>query len=246
MTEFVGFPKVPRLYRPVVITEKIDGTNGCVVIEEVPYEASPDQPEYVQSVVVAEFENPSAEYWVYAQSRKRIITPKEDNHNFAAWVWDNAEELVKVLGPGRHFGEWWGSGINRGYGLSKGEKRFSLFNTRRWDVLSEASEERPLGVHEDWTDVPGLRVVPTVAEFDTFDTNDIEKTLNVLRETGSFAAPGFARPEGVVIYHRASNGLFKVTLENDAAPKSRVEAEVHAPIPKGVVQEAMETRAQYA
>ncbi len=254
MTEFIGFPKVPRLNRPIVITEKIDGTNGCVVIEEVPYEASPDQPEDVQSVVVGEgnsspFENPSAEYWVYAQSRKRVITPKEDNHGFASWVWDNAAELVMVLGPGRHFGEWWGSGVNRGYGLKNGEKRFSLFNTRRWDVQSEASDDDPLGVLDDWTKVPGLRVVPTLAEYETFNTQDIEMVADWLRRNGSVASPGFDRPEGIVIYHRASNGLFKVTLENDQEPKglskNRVE-ETHAPIPKDVIREAMETRAALA
>ena len=36
MTEFKTFGKIPRLFRECVITEKIDGTNACVVIEQFP------------------------------------------------------------------------------------------------------------------------------------------------------------------------------------------------------------------
>ena len=50
---------------------------------------------------------------------------------FARWVETNRERLITLLGPGLHFGEWWGSGIQRGYGLTKGDKRFSLFNVER-------------------------------------------------------------------------------------------------------------------
>jgi hypothetical protein len=32
--EFEAFPKIPRLKRDMVITEKIDGTNACVLIED--------------------------------------------------------------------------------------------------------------------------------------------------------------------------------------------------------------------
>ena len=32
MAEFIGFPKIARLSREIVITEKIDGTNGCIFI----------------------------------------------------------------------------------------------------------------------------------------------------------------------------------------------------------------------
>lgn len=112
MTEFVGFPKIARLNREIVVTEKIDGTNAQVEITE--------------------------DGIVRAGSRNRYITPEGDNHGFAAWVRDNADDLRR-LGPGRHFGEWWGSGIQSGYGLPKGEKRFSLFNVSRWDddVLNE-------------------------------------------------------------------------------------------------------------
>ena len=32
--EFRPYPKTPRLNREIVVTEKIDGTNGAIVIEE--------------------------------------------------------------------------------------------------------------------------------------------------------------------------------------------------------------------
>lgn len=183
MTEaYVPFPKVPRLNREVIVTEKIDGTNAQVFIAE-------------DGVTVL------------AGSRTRWITPEADNFGFAAWVRDNRDELLK-LGPGRHFGEWWGSGIQRGYGLPKGERRFSLFNVSRW--ADEAA--RPACCH----------VVPTICR-GIFETNAVVGALSFLRMSGSAAAPGFMKPEGVIVFHTASNSGFKVTLEKDEEPKSAVE-----------------------
>ena len=44
--------------------------------------------------------------------------------------------------------------------------------------------------------------------------------LERLRASGSFAAPGFMNPEGVVVFHTASGTFFKKTLEKDEQPKS--------------------------
>ena len=107
-----------------------------------------------------------------------------------------------MLGPGRHFGEWWGSGIQRGYGLPKGEKRFSLFNVKRW------TENRPQCCY----------VVPVLYQGD-FDTGVNLDTMKTLAYGGSLAAPGFMKPEGVVIYHTAGNVLFKKTFEKDEKGK---------------------------
>jgi len=56
-----------------------------------------------------------------------------------------------------------------------------------------------------------------------FDTNAIQDTLNELIEHGSYAAPGFMNPEGIVIYHIAGNLGFKKTIKNDDRPKSLIE-----------------------
>ena len=108
MVEFTEFPKVARLRREVVITEKLDGTNAAVVVTD--------------------------EGEVFAQSRTLMITPQTDNHGFANWVYANAKALAEQLGAGVHFGEWWGMGIQRKYNLT--QKRFSLFNVHMWHTES--------------------------------------------------------------------------------------------------------------
>src|SRR5215472_14614632 len=183
--EFTPWPKIPRLRRDMIITEKIDGTNAAVGFAPVPGSDFP---------------------LIYAQSRKRIITPEDDNYGFAGWAFDHYEELFAILGYGLHFGEWWGEGIQRGYGLD--HKRFSLFNTSRWGWLNDpqarSAREVPFQL---WS-------VPTIWER-TFNSADIEGALSELKARGSWAAPGFYRPEGIVVYHTAANTMFKVTLEGD-------------------------------
>lgn len=174
--EFVPFPKIARLNRDVIVTEKIDGTNAVVLVGE--------------------------DGSVRAGSRSRWISPDDDNFGFAKWVAEHAEEL-RGLGPGRHYGEWWGAGIQRRYGLS--EKRFSLFNTTRW----RDPAVRPACCH----------VVPVLWTAPQDISSAANAALSLLRTHGSFAAPGFMRPEGVVAYHTASGQMFKVTLEKDEAPK---------------------------
>ncbi len=171
MSEFIAFPKLSRLFRDCVITEKLDGTNACVIVSE--------------------------DGTVAAQSRTRLITPEADNFGFALWVQQHTDQL-RMLGPGHHFGEWWGVGIQRNYGLH--ERRFSLFNTARWGVATE----RPECCHV----VPELYAGP-------FSTEVVQDTLFDLDCVGSTAAPGFMNPEGVVIYHTASGKLFKTTLDGD-------------------------------
>lgn len=116
LPEFKPFPKIARLNRECVITEKIDGTNGCVIV------------------------TPEGE--VHAQSRNRVLGADTDPFGFALWVERNRDALRDLLGPGYHFGEWWGQGIQRGYGLS--ERRFSLFNVARWgDVPGTSTTATP-------------------------------------------------------------------------------------------------------
>jgi hypothetical protein len=179
MKEFKEFEKIARLNREIVITEKIDGTNAQITITE--------------------------DGQFLTGSRTRWITPMDDNYGFAAWALTNKDELMK-LGVGSHFGEWWGSGCQRGYGLPKGEKRFSLFNTGRWDDLT-----KPSCCHV----VPQLYV-------GNFSESAILGCLDGLRKNGSVASTGFMKPEGIIIYHTAARQSFKVTLEKDEMPKSFV------------------------
>ena len=168
--DFEVMPKIKRLSRDMVITEKLDGTNGTIMIT--------DTDEFLVG------------------SKNRWITPQNDNFGFARWAYEHEEEL-RQLGYGRHRGEWWGQGIQRGYGLD--HKRFSLFNTGIW-----TDENTPECVS----------VVP-VLYTGMFDTAVVDKALWGLHEFGSVAAPGFMDPEGVVVFHTHSGQLFKKTLDNN-------------------------------
>lgn len=203
--EFQAWPKTPRLFRDMIITEKIDGTNAAIHVKRLTggFEFHGQLEGDLGYVMVD-----GVEYLVAAQSRKRLITPTEDNHGFARWVHENAAELVTVLGEGVHYGEWWGSGIQRGYGLEKGDKRFSLFNVNRYAHLSPDSQDY------EPHDVRGLGLVPILWE-GAFDTVMVSAVLGALERRGSLAAPGFMRPEGVIVFHAALNGVFKATIEND-------------------------------
>lgn len=192
--EFLEFPKMARYSREVVVTEKIDGTNAAVVIEDGLIGEYPHN-------TIAKVGNMN----VYAQSRTRFITPQDDNAGFARWVVEHAEELLK-LGVGRHFGEWFGSGIQRNYGLK--EKRLALFNVSRWDD----PEARPACCH----------VVPTLWRGNFSDLN-ADLLLGELEAFGSQAVPGFLRPEGIVVFHMAAGIGFKKTCEKDEVPKSVVQ-----------------------
>lgn len=192
--EFREFPKMARFSRDFIITEKIDGTNASVFINNYELEEFKDD-----KTIIAIKDG----YTMRAGSRTKWITPSDDNAGFAKYVLANSDELFK-LGEGHHFGEWWGQGIQRNYGLK--EKKFSLFNVSRWNPENLPS---------------CCNVVPILA---TGSFNDINQSVNncidILREQGSFAAKGFMKPEGIVIYHIAGNVGFKKTLEKDDTPKS--------------------------
>ncbi len=188
--EFKPYGKTPRwgkeLY--VTISEKIDGTNALVHITE--------------------------DGRLFAGSRNRWIQPgkKTDNFGFAQWCEDNREELVK-LGPGYHYGEWWGYGIGRGYGrkqpVSTHEwdafaqdpgRTFSLFNTFRW------------GAHNPNT--PKCCSVVPVLYKGGFTGAEPAGALEMLKLTGSKAQPGYMNVEGVIVFLGATNQVFKLLAEH--------------------------------
>jgi len=175
MNNFLKFPKMARYSRECIVTEKIDGTNAQIYITE--------------------------DSGFFVGSRTRWVTIENDNFGFAKWAYENKECLL-ALGPGRHFGEWWGSGIQRGYGLQKGEKRFSLFNVTRW------VENRP----------ECCNVVPVLWRGD-FGALIVDNILAKLKENGSRASPGFMNPEGIIVFHVQANIRLKKTFLKDEIGK---------------------------
>ena len=77
MMDFEEFPKMARLSREVIVTEKIDGTNAQIFITE--------------------------DGQIRAGSRTRWITPADDNFGFAAWVEEHRDELL-TLAVRRRYG----------------------------------------------------------------------------------------------------------------------------------------------
>lgn len=177
MIDFKPFPKIPRWRgsQHCYITEKIDGSNAQIVINEDCTE-------------------------LRAASRSRWITPEDDNFGFATWCVENKTALL-TLGKGQHFGEWWGSGIQRTYGMRG--KYFSLFNTLRWGT--DEQKERLAAI-------PDTHTVPLLHTGE-FSTEAIDKCMSLLKDHGSYAAP-FMNPEGIVIYLPESRSLFKMTFEH--------------------------------
>lgn len=166
--DFESWPKIPRSKNNgIVITEKLDGTNAQVAIND--------------------------EGELFVGSRNRWLGPGQDNFGFYAWCMDHKDELL-TLGQGRHYGEWYGSGIQRTYGLD--HKRFALFNTfRPAETLPACVSQVPVLYHGEYT-------------------NDaIAQALEQLQVGGSIAAPGFMKPEGVVVYSFLTKARIKYTYE---------------------------------
>ena len=180
--EFKEFKKIPRYSRECIITEKIDGTNGVIYIDE-------------SNNIFAGSKN----RWLWGSIQDEI---HNDNYGFAKWVKENQEELISKLGKGYHYGEWWGQGIQRTYGLT--EKRFSLFNVSKW----EDDSVRPKCCY----------VVPILFR-GMFSTDNVLLKLRYLEEEGSRAVLGYMNPEGIVIFHTQSGHLYKKTIVGDEKPK---------------------------
>lgn len=190
---YQDFDKIPRLRRGMTITEKIDGQNVSAVV-----------PRNAGDIRVG--------------IRNGYIDRKTDTTGFADFVYRNTDQF-RELGAGRHFGEWWGPGIGkRKYPVP--DRRFSMFNTGRWalaDDAENAAAPKPKRILP-----PCCGLVPVLYQ-GVFDTAKIDEVVEYLRRNGSRVVPGFARPEGVVVYHEAADQYFKRTLDKDDVPKSLAE-----------------------
>jgi len=200
LPEFKKFGKIGRLNRECIITEKIDGTNTCILVTE--------------------------NKKLFIGSHKRWLSEKEDNHGCYKWCMERKEQLL-TLPVGYHYAEMWGSGIQRGYGLVKGEKRLSLFNVSRFCLHNEepqvCSVDHKTNEPKYQIKLPEcLSLVPIIGR-GLFCTSFINGCFEKLRQHGSFAVEKFDRPEGIIVFHTANGVMFKYTFENDVQGKGQVE-----------------------
>lgn len=155
--DFIAFPKIEKFAAlKMSITQKIHGSNALVCI-------SPDGE-------------------LKTGSRTRWVTPEDDNYGFSNFVNAHREEFITLLGPGYHYGEWAGPGINSGEGLSV--KTFVLFDWWKYP----AERKLPLNV----------RPVPVLYN-GAADVSAVHLAMDKLLTEGSLLSPGFMRPEGVVV-----------------------------------------------
>lgn len=201
--EFTDFGKIPRLNREWVVSEKIDGTNAAVIIEE-----GPDG------------------YVVGAQSRNRLITPDDDNFGFAQWVEDNATLLADTLGEGVHFGEWAGPGIQKNpHELD--ERKFFLFIPARYmGIISDEAWRAGVVVVPTFGLAVNLGTLYKGVEDVLEMLRDTGSFAHYVSHPDSdFVGEPYGRgkAEGVVVYSTAARQAFKVTTKDDDIPKALAE-----------------------
>lgn len=197
MGEFKGWGSTTRENKNKTITEKIDGTNACIVI----YNGK-----------------------VSAQSRKRMITPDDDNFGFAKWVYENAGVLTDTLGYGYHYGEWYGEGIQKNP-LGIEGKRFALFHATKYTE----------GNGYELNKVDGLETVPLLhhGQCSVFTIPEIMQNLEaygskvegakVIGQMETFPGIQICAPaEGIIIWNNETKTRTKMLLENDAFHKWEV------------------------
>lgn len=186
MVEFKTWPKIPRIKGlPVVITEKIDGTNACVIVEN-------------GEVVGCQSRNN-----LLAHNNTGELTIYQDNMGFAQWVLRNKESL-KDLGDGHHYGEWAGPGIqNNPHKL--GAKRFFLFNTGRWNNENKphVCDVVPV-LHRGSYDVTIIN--------DTM--SELECGFNIGQLCPNTGPSTYSFAEGIIIYFESLNTYAKHTLKS--------------------------------
>lgn len=184
--EFKAFPKITRLLeQDVIITEKLDGTNGVITIFN---DVDLGDTKFTQHMLVG--------------SRNRWITPEDDNYGFARWCEENKKELL-TLGEGTHYGEWWGQGIQRKYGMS--QKVFSLFNVSRWN-----SEDRP----ECCDVVPTLyegKLTPEILH--QLQTNTLNGEASEISQAALAYNVEFEKPEGYMLWMSKGCQYYKIPLD---------------------------------
>lgn len=226
MGQFRKWSSTPRWHKGLRVYEKIDGTNGCVIVQRV---GLTDLGMVPKDAVAVLDDSQEFGYWVRAQSRSRIITPGNDNFGFAKWVHDNSWALAHVLDQGYHYGEWFGEGIQKNP-LGIEGRRFYLFHAWYW-----ARPENALKLSQ--SGVTGLGHVPVLHDPDTHGEATWETIPAIMDDLAWYGTKvegavgvvsGYAhepdtmaRPEGIIVWHKDTQQKYKILLDNDSVHKNQ-------------------------
>ena len=185
-----SFPSIERLENIYcIISEKIDGTNGLIEINETN---------------------------VRFGSRNRYVFFNDDNAGFAnffrdyeARFKDAAKDIITDESyPLRIYGEWFGCGIQRNYGLK--DKFFMPFHLFYSKKLIEYQ-------------IPNI-VTPNIMYAGKFSIEVVDACMQQLKLDGSGVVKNYKQPEGIVIFFPKYNFRLKETFDGakwkDALPKS--------------------------
>lgn len=174
--DFKAYPKTQRLSNEIVtIAEKIDGTNGVLHVD------------HQSRTVLAG----SRSKWLINDGSRSW-----DNHGFGAWVKENEEKLLN-LPEGLHYGEWYGKGINRNYGMK--DRKLMLFNRSRYQNILEEG---------DFPTELELETVISLVSVSELPEEALRIKARVDKE-GSYHVPGFMKTEGVIFRFQLSAKVYK-------------------------------------
>lgn len=187
--------------------------------------------------------------YVFAQSRSRIITPSDDNMQFAAWVRDTSEAWSEAFsaGPAGHvvvYGEWAGKGIMKGDAVTQlDDKYFFVFAVQIDDDIVVEPHE----IEQMVPDLDNLLVLPWDTIWDTpFNLGDEDELQFLGGEVGRLRTSvgerdpfihgvfGIDGPgEGIVVVPRAigeddPNEAFSIDRHWYSSLMFKVKTEAHA------------------
>jgi len=177
--KYPSFPSIERIENiRCFINEKIDGTNGMIEITKDALRFG---------------------------SRNTYLSSKEDNHGFYKFckeyiTYPVSDIIIRRLYPNnpptypvRIYGEWFGKGIQRTYGLKA--RYFMPFNPYHADALT-------------YCGVPYI-VYPAELYSGKFSVSQLELCMDDLKLRGSKVIEDYMNPEGVVIYFPKYNFSLK-------------------------------------
>lgn len=217
--QFKSWGSTPRFHKGLHITEKINGTNAGVSVQGfakgLRFLMESEDAKFVEGV--------DCDYLVRAQSRKRIITPGNDNFGFAAWVWENAGALANLLGYGYHYGEWYGEGIQKNPLAVQGRK-WALFNTWHWGRPENLEKLKAAGIpglttvpvlHDEQRDGPAdYMTIPGIMESQSLYGSKAEGAA-LISEGFDWEDDRYAEPEGIIVWQRETAQRYKILLRED-------------------------------